>query len=105
MDVSSMTNGSDYVKGFDYVTVDLLFVFVVQGGGEARARGRAHHPGRVLFLLSLLGSCDLRQRAVAARLPQTQPPRRWRLVLPLLLCHFSRDLSSWLSSLSGSKWY
>lgn len=39
MDISSMTNGSDYVKGFDYVTVDLLFVFVVQGGGEARARG------------------------------------------------------------------
>lgn len=88
-----------YIKIKD-VTVDLLFVFVVQGGGEARARRRAHHPSRVLLPLSLLGGCDLREGPVAARLPQPQPPRRRRLVLPLLL-HFSRHLPSRLSGLRG----
>lgn len=48
--------------------VDLFFVFVVQGGREAWAGGRAHHSARVLLPLRLLGGRDLRQGAVAARL-------------------------------------
>lgn len=79
-------------------SVHLLFVLVVQGGGEARAGGRAHHAGRVLLPLSFLGGRDLGQRPVAARLPQAQPPRRRRLVFALVL-HFARELCGGLSGL------
>lgn len=83
-------------------TAHLLFVFVVQGGGETRARRRAHHPRCVLLPLRLLGGCDFGEGSVAARLPQPEPPRGRRLVLPLLL-HFSRHLAGGLSGLRGRK--
>lgn len=84
------------------MNADLLFVFVVQGGREAWARGRAHHSARVLLPLGLLGGRDLCQCAIAARLSQPKPPGCWRFILPVFL-HFSRRLPGWLSGLRGRK--
>lgn len=97
--VSTAVYGSMKLKE---VNVDLLFVFVVQGGRETRAGGRAHHSARVLLPLGLLGGRDLCQRAIAARLSQPKPPGCWRFIFPVFL-HFSRRLPGWLSGLRGRK--